>query len=572
LQIRILYFKNGHSRVGGFRKIHAMRPKPTSWAAAGLLVAMVAAGAVETRRSGDSLFRLPDDVGAPAVPRVLWLAIDTRAFPMRQNLTLYLTHPRVRREPVLAPSAAPDAPDNVATYLYGTVLHEGDKFRMWYYGLHATSSDGGIGTSPVSYAESLDGLNWNRPNLGQVTWRGSRANNLVAIGDLNEPGENGFVVDWKKIKGVSGSYVIRDDGEPQAVRRYKMIYEQKGLRAAVSPDGLRWTELPGTVLHGEPSSLYRYRGLYFVSTHGDGRGEGDREEGRQAYTWVSTDFEHWLPETVPAFKTPEPVVGSGWGTDAAGQWITPTGRGLYTQDHLGIGAVPLGNVVVGLYGMWNQRLPLWGEGGTDGDLGLVVSHDGFFFDEVVKGVPYLRSSESAADAVPGKKYSTILIQNNSILNVGAETWIYHSRWRNVELGVPAASSGVHRAPNYWGAIALARLPRDRWGALGLWGDKETGSAWTMPVTLPERSRLQINGAGLAGIRIEVADERFELLAGFERGQATGSGQDALDAEVDWGNHELSGLAGKTVRFHVIFARSPTINPRLFAATLLTNPR
>ncbi len=62
----------------------------------------------------------------------------------------------------------------------------------------------------------------------------------------------------------------------------------------------------------------------------------------------------------------------------------------------------MGNVVVGLYGMWNQRLPLWGEGGTDGDLGLVVSHDGLFFDEVVKGLPYLRSTESPVEPVPGK--------------------------------------------------------------------------------------------------------------------------------------------------------------------------
>ena len=536
---------------------------------AGLLIAVTATTASQAG-SSNGLFRLPDDVGAPSVPRVLWLAIDARAFPLRQNLTLYLTHPQVQREPVLAPSAAPNAPDSVATYLYGTVLHEGGRFRMWYYGLHATTTTGGIGTSPVCYAESPDGLNWSRPNLGQVMWRGNRSNNLIAVGDLNDPKENGFVVDWKKIKGVSGSYVIRDDEEPRTDRRYKMIYEQKGLRAAVSSDGIRWTELPEVVLHGEPSSLYRYRGLYFVSAHASGRGEGDREEGRQAYSWVSTDFEHWLPESVPAFKVPEPVVGSGWGTDAAGHWITPTGRGLYTQDHLGIGAVSLGNVVVGLYGMWNQRLPLWGEGGTDGDLGLVVSHDGYFFEEVVKGVPYIRSGESPASAVPGKHYSTILIQNNSILNVGAETWIYHSRWRNVELGVPDTTTGEHRAPNYWGAIALARLPRDRWGALALWGDQAAGSAWTMPVTLPEGSRLEVNGADLDGLRIEVADERFTVLDGFKDGRATDSGQDALDATVTWSNHHLAELAGKTVRFHLIFTRSKSAtNPQLFAATLLT---
>ena len=87
----------------------------------------------------------------------------------------------------------------------------------------------------------------------------------------------------------------------------------------------------------------------------------------------------------------------------------------------------------------------------------------------------------------------------------------------MELTLPASPSGAQIAPNYGGEIALARLPRDRWGALGLWGDKETGSAWTIPVTLPKRSQLQINGSGLNGIRIEVGDESFGLLSNFKRG-------------------------------------------------------
>jgi len=37
-------------------------------------------------------------------------------------------------EPVLTPSRDnPNAPDYLATHFYGTVIHDGDKFRMWYY-------------------------------------------------------------------------------------------------------------------------------------------------------------------------------------------------------------------------------------------------------------------------------------------------------------------------------------------------------------------------------------------------------------------------------------------------------
>lgn len=135
-----------------------------------------------------------------------------------------------------------------------------------------------------------------------------------------------------------------------------------------------------------------------------------------------------------------------------------------------------------------------------------------------------------------------------------------TRWRNVSLGRSEGPSGAQIAPDYRGSIALAQLPRDRWGALGLWGDKDAGSAWTVPVTLPERCQLRINGSGLAGLRLEVGDEKFGLLSGFGRGRTGGSNSDSLDARVEWGSRRLAEPAGKTVRFHVVFTRSGAINP------------
>ena len=38
--------------------------------------------------------------------------------------------------------------------------------------------------------------------------------------------------------------------------------------------------------------------------------------------------------------------------------------------------------------------------------------------------------------------------------------------------------------NYYGEVALATLPRDRWGALGLYPGAEEGTVWSTPVTLP----------------------------------------------------------------------------------------
>ncbi len=58
-------------------------------------------------------------------------------------------------------------------YIYGTVLRDNGKLRMWYQGI-------GPGAADVSYAESTDGVHWTKPVLGIVEYQGSRKNNIVA--------------------------------------------------------------------------------------------------------------------------------------------------------------------------------------------------------------------------------------------------------------------------------------------------------------------------------------------------------------------------------------------------------
>ncbi len=59
-------------------------------------------------------------------------------------------------------------------YVYGTILWDGGKLRMWYQGIGRDSAD-------VSYAESKDGIHWTRPELGIIDYHGSKANNIVGM-------------------------------------------------------------------------------------------------------------------------------------------------------------------------------------------------------------------------------------------------------------------------------------------------------------------------------------------------------------------------------------------------------
>ena len=104
------------------------------------------------------------------------------------------------------------------------------RFRMWYAG--ATRYDLPSGMSvrfPALYAESEDGLQWQRPELGLHEYEGSTANNIVI------PAGNLF-----------GLHIDESDPDPQ--RRYKGIVwhephyvPREGYFLYTSPDGIHWT-------------------------------------------------------------------------------------------------------------------------------------------------------------------------------------------------------------------------------------------------------------------------------------------------------------------------------------------
>ena len=103
-------------------------------------------------------------------------------------------------------------------YVYGTVLWDGGKLRMWYQGI-------GRGSADVSYAESTDGIRWTKPDLGIIEYERSKKNNIV--------GPNG---------ACHIPSVIRVPNPTSPDRQWAMYgYAYKGgASVAYSPDGLHW--------------------------------------------------------------------------------------------------------------------------------------------------------------------------------------------------------------------------------------------------------------------------------------------------------------------------------------------
>ncbi len=91
-------------------------------------------------------------------------------------------------------------------------------FKMWYNTL-------GTHKRPyiedyLCYATSKDGVSWEKPDLGLVEFRGSKKNNIFLKWSL-----------WSHC-------VIKDAGDPDPQRRYKLLYWHTG-RTAIQTNGMK---------------------------------------------------------------------------------------------------------------------------------------------------------------------------------------------------------------------------------------------------------------------------------------------------------------------------------------------
>jgi hypothetical protein len=139
---------------------------------------------------------------------------------------------RVLHHPVLQEIAIDfDAPWEGSGSNYPTVFRDGDLYRMYYRGAQFTIADGALHEdhpAVTCYAESRNGIDWEKPKLGLFEFAGSKENNIVWMGY------------------GSHNFVPFKDSRPDVPddQRYKALAYadggQHGLAAIASPDGLHW--------------------------------------------------------------------------------------------------------------------------------------------------------------------------------------------------------------------------------------------------------------------------------------------------------------------------------------------
>ncbi len=226
-----------------------------------------------------------------------------------------------------------------------TVFEDDGRYRMYYRGQNFEYDSSGL-ESPrgkqICYAESYDGVHWEKPGLGLVAFDGSSENNIIMGGE----------------NLLNGMFTPFKDGNPAcaADAQYKSFALMqrggaRGLWAYKSADGFQWSEMSnGPVItqglldtqnlafwdgaRGEYRAYHRNEfrlpqtgeepygshpfqtgpnGLQAESerpTDGNRQQDGDRlrgsRYGRDILTATSTDFVQWTPSVYVNYSEGRP--------------------------------------------------------------------------------------------------------------------------------------------------------------------------------------------------------------------------------------------------------------------------
>ncbi|MEO6244798.1 MAG: hypothetical protein ABIQ12_05120 [Opitutaceae bacterium] len=184
---------------------------------------------------------------------------------------------------------------------YASVVATGDKFQMYYRGGTGAKENGNL----TCYAESSDGIHWERPSLGLHEVDGSTANNVILPPRDPTWATENFSVLLDARPGVPADERYKAVGGGAGnLPQLKFSGLTRGLYRFVSADGIRWRRLPGeplftgysldsqNVLTWLPEE--QCYAVYLRTWTGDKSGEKFNYKSiRTIARSVSTDFAKW---------------------------------------------------------------------------------------------------------------------------------------------------------------------------------------------------------------------------------------------------------------------------------------
>lgn len=449
----------------------------------------------------------PIDIGSRLEPFV-----DDYLLEALSGAAELMLHQPASREVVISH----DEPWEGNTSTYHTVFYDGQKYRMYYRGHHVeTHGSGKIKNHPefTCYAESDDGIRWEKPSLGLFEFNGSKDNNIV----------------WAAGPGVHNFAPFYDaNPDAPADAKYKAIGSHgKGLYVFKSSDAIHWE-----LMHDQPVitdgafdslnlAFYdTYRGRY-VDFH-----RHFRNGFRDIKTAVSNDFVNW----------------------SAPQWLEYTGapaEHLYTNAIVAYHRAP--HIFVGLPKRFiPDRNPTGHPAKGVSDAVFMSSRDGNSFHRWPEAV-----------VRPGLQATRWINRNNL------------AAWGIVETksDIPGAPNelSIYTTEDYYEGDGV-KLRRHTWrldGFVSIRAPLAGGEAVTKPLVFAagragdeaEPVELQLNASTSAAgsVQVELL-EAGKPIPGFTLAECDPFFGDGIAVPVSWkGKSNLASLAGKAISIRFVLA-------------------
>ncbi len=404
--------------------------------------------------------------------------------------------------------------------LAGTVLYDQHRqvFRCWYLGnefptdVPDTPEGPAMAEYYLCYAESPDGIHWEKPLIGFDRFGRHRKTNVI----LNS----------------AGFCVMPTPDDPDPNKKFK------GAGAGVfgfSPDGIHWTTHKWKAVgkNDTSTSVVFWKGEYLAYVRNQEKDDRPKSNLQRAVGLsISKDFQTWTPKKT-IFMTDEQ---DGY------PWVQP----------YALAATPYGDQLIGLL----YVIDLDREDGNNmrGDtrVQMVVSRDGRHWDRVANRAVFLEGNKSAWD-----KYTTF--PATSVVSKDDTMYIYYTG--------TGSRHGEKRVHHNMG-IGLVTLPADRFVAVVPQKAAKPAILQTKPFTFPGNTLL-VNAA-LPGdtLRLELLDPQGNVLPGYDRDHCRLVRHDALRFRVGWADDAPGPTSTKALPRQAIALRFILDDGALYAFQIL----
>lgn len=394
---------------------------------------------------------------------------------------------------------------------YVTVLHDGERFRCYYRGNPVAGRDGSD-TEVTCYAESQDGIHFQKPALGLFEVHGTRSNNVVLAGQA--PFSHNFA-----------PFLDARPGVP-ATERFKALAgtSERGLFGFVSADGLRWRKLRETPLITK--GAFDSQNVAFWSA-------SEQRYALYLRTWTAGDFAGYRTisrATSTNFLDWSAPVEMSFGDTPREHLYTSQTHPYFRAPHLYV-ATPM------------RFMP--GRKVLTPDQARELGLDPGYASDTAETV--FMSTRG------GQRYDRTFLEG--FIRPGPDLGNWASRAGLSALGIvptgPAEMSIYKQAHYAQPSGHLVRYVLRTDGFTSIHAPFSGGSFVTKPLTFAGRELVVNFSTGAAGaLRVEIQDVDGKPLPGFALADAGEQIGDEIARVVTWKSRsDLGALAGRPIRLH-----------------------